>query len=691
MNEPAIEAHEAGPSASFNTTHWSVVLRAVGPDTSQVTALEQLCQTYWPPLYVFLRREGWSSHEAQDVVQGFFERFLAKDYLLTVSPNKGRFRSFLLASLRHYAANIRRDRQTERRGGKILHLDIHDPVVSARCETALQSQPQPELAFDRVWAETVMHNAAQRLRKEYAESGKGDLYEIIRVWLASEAQPGKYAAAGQALDLSVALAYGGFKFEDEQLPTSRFYEYTYETGWIPRGDGPSARAYAAMAYDERRKRIVMVGGVGNSPSVGEEAYEYVPNQGWLAIPRLPENQGRAGAKMVYDRKRGVMVLTGGAGGGAENAEEGGRYSDTWELVPTLSITTQPVGATNEVCADAQFSVVAEGVAPFQYTWRRDGYPLTEVADFARYSGVSGPVLTIRGLRHSDAGKYDVEVKDSCGEGTVVTSQEATLTITPPSQWVPRGTNGPPARFGHAMAYDSKRGVTVLFGGRTNSSSAFSFNDLWEWDGALWTLRMADSRTNGWANVPRIGWVPTYSGQPVQRSHFAMAYDTDRKTVVLFGGTTASPSGSGYNLKDLWEWDGTEWHFRATNGPVPRLNASMAYDESRKRMVLFGGYSDAGFEPLEPGNLVAEWDGDGWHTYQPGVGPQSYYAQVSSMAYDSARGVAVLGPTTPAQVFSSAWVFWEWNGAYWKQYNRLDYGRMASRFFGRRPMCCTLPL
>src|SRR5262245_35537396 len=101
------------PAAVFATTHWSVVLTA-SERTSQEgsQALEQLCQAYWPPLYAFLRRQSHTAYEAEDIVQGFFERFLAKDYLREVSPDKGRFRSFLLASLRHYAANLRRDART---------------------------------------------------------------------------------------------------------------------------------------------------------------------------------------------------------------------------------------------------------------------------------------------------------------------------------------------------------------------------------------------------------------------------------------------------------------------------------------------------------------------------------------------------------------------------------------------------
>jgi len=146
VSQPA-SADDGGP-AQFSTTRWTVVLSAAGSDSPQAEALEQLCRTYWPPLFAFLRRQGSTPHEAEDIVQGFFERFLAKDYLRDVSRDKGRFRSFLLASIRHYAANVRRDARTARRGAAMVHMNIDEPGVIARCEAALQTDPRPEVVFD---------------------------------------------------------------------------------------------------------------------------------------------------------------------------------------------------------------------------------------------------------------------------------------------------------------------------------------------------------------------------------------------------------------------------------------------------------------------------------------------------------------------------------------------------------------
>jgi hypothetical protein len=253
------------------------------------------------------------------------------------------------------------------------------------------------------------------------------------------AGPSTYGLA-MAFDSSrnVALAYGGFSGLNESGAQDHFHEYISGTGWQDPGSGPSARAYAAMAYHEWRQRIVMVGGVGESPSVGEEAYEYHPERGfWFPIPGLPPGQGRAGAKLVYDSRRNVMVLTGGAGGGAENASKGGRYSDTWELWPGLTILAQPVDATNDVCTAASFSVQADGVAPLHYTWRLDGRPLTNDAHF---SGVDTSLLTINGLLHGHAGNYDVIVKDTC-VANVLTSRVAMLTVRPALEWVVRVRDG----------------------------------------------------------------------------------------------------------------------------------------------------------------------------------------------------------------------------------------------------------
>ena len=193
----------APEDAVFATTHWTVVLSAQPGDSDAAHgALETLCRIYWAPLYAFLRRQGLSSADAEDLVQGFFVQFLARESLKTVSASRGRFRSFLLASLRHFLANHRRDQATQRRGGGALHFTLDDPDVRARCEAAAAWAVGPETTYDRIWAETVMERAAVRLRQEFVASDRTELYEGLRRWLAAEAAPGDYAKAAPALGLT---------------------------------------------------------------------------------------------------------------------------------------------------------------------------------------------------------------------------------------------------------------------------------------------------------------------------------------------------------------------------------------------------------------------------------------------------------------------------------------------------------
>jgi hypothetical protein len=328
----------------------------------------------------------------------------------------------------------------------------------------------------------------------------------------------------------------------------------------------------------------------------------------------------------------------------------------------VTISPQPQSISPDVCGIGTMSVRADGVGPLRYQWRLDGVP---IAGEWRENvlGVNSSNLTIAPVLYKHEGKYDVVITDNCGPAHAVTSAVARVTVRPGPQWWLRSTSGPPARFGHTMVYDNARRVTVLFGGRTNWAGIYPVNDLWEWDGIRWTQRMERTITNGWTNVPTMGWQVAHRERPVQRAHHTMAYDSRRGRVVLFGGHSLDPGGSTPVLKDLWEWDGTQWHFRATNGPIARLYPSMTYDERRGRIVLFGG------QPVGPGpsdsELVWEWDGEQWHTNLPPQNPSGANSRSQSrMTYDSFRGVAVFGPTIESY---SHWSFWDWDGVKWTNF------------------------
>jgi len=189
--------------AWFATTHWTVVLAAGRCDSTRAAqALEELCRTYWYPLYAYVRRQGRSPHDAQDLTQEFFARFLAKNYLTEVSRDKGRFRSFLLAALKHFLANEWDKAKTVKRGGSISFI----PWDEAEVENRYQVEPTPELGadqlYERQWALTLIDRVFGRLGEECITAGKGELFEKLRIYLSGEKSAASYAVAAEQLQMT---------------------------------------------------------------------------------------------------------------------------------------------------------------------------------------------------------------------------------------------------------------------------------------------------------------------------------------------------------------------------------------------------------------------------------------------------------------------------------------------------------
>jgi DNA-directed RNA polymerase specialized sigma24 family protein len=176
--------------AAFCTTHWSVVLAARDNNSSQAeTALAELCRTYWYPLYVYTRRRGNNPAEAEDLTQGFFARLLEKNYISNITPGVGRFRSFLLTSLKHYLANEWDRAQTFKRGGGKVIFSLDDENPEARYKFEPVDTITPETLFEQRWAlstdepgcsyaeiavrtglkEGTVKVAVHRLRRRYGE------------------------------------------------------------------------------------------------------------------------------------------------------------------------------------------------------------------------------------------------------------------------------------------------------------------------------------------------------------------------------------------------------------------------------------------------------------------------------------------------------------------------------------------
>jgi RNA polymerase sigma-70 factor (ECF subfamily) len=171
----------------FELTRWSIVVAAAGRDSKEAgKALEHLCSTYWYPLYAFVRRAGHSAHDAQDLTQEFFARLLAKNWLQSADREKGKFRSFLLASMRHFLANEWDRGQRLKRGGgqTILSLDVE------WAETRYAREPadvtSPDRIFERRWALTLLEEVLGRLRRELTDAGKAKLFEELEPTLAGE-------------------------------------------------------------------------------------------------------------------------------------------------------------------------------------------------------------------------------------------------------------------------------------------------------------------------------------------------------------------------------------------------------------------------------------------------------------------------------------------------------------------------
>lgn len=187
----------------FTTTHWSVILSAGLEESEGASeAMEQLCRTYWFPLYSFVRWQGFAPAEAQDIIQGFFEQFLEKEYLKSVDRDLGRFRSFLLASIKHYIMNERKRAGRKKRGGDVTILSLDQEEIESRHRADACLESSPEKAFDHRWATTVMGQAMERLETEYGESGKGELFQRLKKFLSTDPDEGEYAALASALDMT---------------------------------------------------------------------------------------------------------------------------------------------------------------------------------------------------------------------------------------------------------------------------------------------------------------------------------------------------------------------------------------------------------------------------------------------------------------------------------------------------------
>lgn len=203
----AEDSHSIAPRLpqSFATTKWSLI-RAAGQRSKAeaAAALNSLCSKYWFPLYAFVRRQGYREAEAQDLTQAFFVSLLERQDLQSVDPAKGRFRSFLLASMKHFLVNDWHRQRAQKRGGARASLSLDFTSAENRLELASADHATPQMLFERQWALTLLDRVREILRSEFTQAGSAEHFDELEAYLTMS--PGRltYSEAASRLGMSEA-------------------------------------------------------------------------------------------------------------------------------------------------------------------------------------------------------------------------------------------------------------------------------------------------------------------------------------------------------------------------------------------------------------------------------------------------------------------------------------------------------
>ncbi len=213
LKHRSVSAQDARSSAPhrFATTRWSVVFRAAQPDGGQ--ALCQLCRSYWYPVYSFVRGHGLSAEDAADVTQGVFEKLLERQDIASLDPAKGQFRSWLRACARYYLCNWFAHRHTRKAGGQAAHVSIDVAAAEERLVFEDAGSLEPEKAFDRRWALTVLERALGEVRAQYERAGKSALFDHLEDTLAADQR----SITDAELSLLLGKSVGAIKVERHRL------------------------------------------------------------------------------------------------------------------------------------------------------------------------------------------------------------------------------------------------------------------------------------------------------------------------------------------------------------------------------------------------------------------------------------------------------------------------------------------
>jgi RNA polymerase sigma factor (sigma-70 family) len=241
--------HLPGSAREFTTTHWSVVLAAGDSSAPGVQeALEKLCHAYWYPLYAFIRRQGYIPHDAQDSIQDFFAWLIEHKHLRVADVERGKFRSFLLATLKHFLSDERKKARAQKRGGGQELLSLDAQTAEDRYDLEPATELTPETIFERRWALTVLEHTVARLRQEYVAADRAELFEELKHF-----QPGEEVVRSYA---EVALRLG----LTESAVKSAIYRLRQRHGDLLREEIAHTVATPAEVDEEIRYLIAVMAG-----------------------------------------------------------------------------------------------------------------------------------------------------------------------------------------------------------------------------------------------------------------------------------------------------------------------------------------------------------------------------------------------------------------------------------------------
>ena len=192
------------PNAGFDATQWTIVMQARGDSPESKAALGQLCEAYWNPVFQFRRCDGRDEDESREITQAFFARLLERGGIGRVSPDKGRFRSYLLGALKHFLAEkIRNDGRLKRGGGaRIESLDAGGTETSPGIQVADPDAATATRNFDRDWANTIMERSLQTVQARFEKAGKSAQFEALKQWLVGDTENLSQAKAAKDLGMT---------------------------------------------------------------------------------------------------------------------------------------------------------------------------------------------------------------------------------------------------------------------------------------------------------------------------------------------------------------------------------------------------------------------------------------------------------------------------------------------------------